>query len=89
MSYDEVTNADSNPFFSRRALLGAAAATTALSAMPWSMRRAFAREAAPLVIIGGGTAGLMAAIFAADRGARPIVLEKSPTIGGTLFVSAG
>ncbi len=89
MSYDEVTNADSNPFFSRRALLGAAAATTALSAMPWSMRRAFAREAAPLVIIGGGTAGLMAAIFAADRGARPIVLEKSPTIGGTLFVSGG
>ena len=31
----------------------------------------------------------MAAIFAADRGARPVVIEKAATIGGTLFVSGG
>ncbi|MCP5327153.1 MAG: FAD-binding protein [Sinobacteraceae bacterium] len=74
---------------SRRSLLQSAAAGTALAAMPWSLRRAFAQEAAPLLIIGGGTAGLMAAIFAADRGAHPVVIEKSPNIGGTLFISGG
>ena len=89
MNNDDVANTGGEPSFSRRSLLEVAAATTALSAMPWSVRRAFAQESAPLVIIGGGTAGLMAAIFAADRGARPIVIEKASTIGGTLFVSGG
>ncbi|MEO7773389.1 MAG: FAD-dependent oxidoreductase [Steroidobacteraceae bacterium] len=74
---------------SRRSLLKGAAASTALSALPWSMRQAMAQEVAPLVIIGGGTAGMMAAIFAADRGARVIVVEKSFQTGGTLFVSGG
>jgi fumarate reductase flavoprotein subunit len=89
MSDYDAANAGSNPSFSRRSLLGVAAATTALSAMPWSMRKAFAQETAPLLIIGGGTAGLMAAIFAADRGAHPVVIEKASIIGGTLFVSGG
>ncbi|MEP7311562.1 MAG: FAD-dependent oxidoreductase [Pseudomonadota bacterium] len=60
-----------------------------MSALPWSMRQAMAQEVAPLVIIGGGTAGMMAAIFAADRGARVIVVEKSMQTGGTLYVSGG
>lgn len=86
---NDVANADRNPSFSRRSLLGGAAATTALAAMPWSMRRAFAQDAASMLILGGGTAGLVAAIFAADRGARPVVVEKASIIGGTLFVSGG
>lgn len=74
---------------SRRTLMQGAAVATALSAMPWSLRRAFASGTASPVIIGGGTAGLAAAIFAADRGAKPIVIEKSANVGGTLFVSGG
>jgi fumarate reductase flavoprotein subunit len=36
-----------------------------------------------VAIIGGGTAGLPAAVAAAERGARVIVLEKASTTGGT------
>ncbi|MEM2868310.1 MAG: FAD-dependent oxidoreductase, partial [Candidatus Bathyarchaeia archaeon] len=36
-----------------------------------------------VVIFGGGTAGLAAAVTAAERGARVIVLEKSSVTGGT------
>jgi fumarate reductase flavoprotein subunit len=75
--------------FSRRSLLKGAAAATVLSAMPWSVRRAFAEQAFDVVVIGGGTAGIPAAIFAADRGARVALIEKGPTVGGTLFVSGG
>jgi len=74
---------------SRRTLVQGAALATALAAMPWGARRAFAENATSPVIIGGGTAGLVAAIFAADRGAKPIVIEKSATVGGTLFISGG
>lgn len=78
-----------NKSISRRTLVQGAAFTTALAAMPWGARRAFAENAASPVIIGGGTAGLVAAIFAADRGAKPIVIEKSAMVGGTLFISGG
>jgi fumarate reductase flavoprotein subunit len=74
---------------SRRSLVQGAAFTTALATLPWGVRRAFADNAASPVILGGGTAGLVAAIFAADRGAKPIVIEKSATVGGTLFISGG
>ncbi|WP_129778451.1 FAD-dependent oxidoreductase [Peristeroidobacter soli] len=77
------------PSFSRRSVLKAAAAATALSTLPWSMRKAYAQQANPLVIIGGGTAGMIAAIFAADRGANVIVIEKGASVGGTLVVSGG
>ena len=39
---------------------------------------------ADIVIVGAGTAGLPAAICAAERGARVILLEGSASIGGTL-----
>lgn len=84
-----VPNQPAGPFFSRRALLQGAAAATALSALPWSIRRAYAQDAATLVIIGGGTAGMAAAIFAAARGADVIVVEKGTSLGGTLMVSGG
>lgn len=75
--------------FPRRTLLKGAAATTVLSAMPWGVRQAFAQQAFDLVVIGGGTAGIPAAIFAADRGARVVIIEKAPAVGGTLFLSGG
>lgn len=89
MAQHDVANDSANLSVSRRSVLKGAAATTVLSAMPWSMRQAFAQEAFQLVIIGAGTAGIPAAIFAADRGARVVVIEKGPNIGGTLFVSGG
>lgn len=39
---------------------------------------------ADIVIVGAGTAGLPAAICAAERGARVVLLEGSASIGGTL-----
>ncbi len=42
-----------------------------------------------IIIVGGGTAGLPAAIFSARRGARVVVLEAADTIGGTLNISTG
>lgn len=42
-----------------------------------------------IIIIGAGTAGMPAAIFASQRGARVLVLEAAPEVGGTLHLSAG
>lgn len=74
---------------SRRSLLKGAAAVTALASLPWSVRKAYAQQVSPLVIIGGGTAGMVAAIFAAKRGANVVVVEKATSVGGTLVISGG
>ncbi len=58
------------------AATGAAAATP--KAKPWD-----------LIVVGGGTAGLPAAIFAGQRGARVLVIEAAAQVGGTLFLSSG
>jgi succinate dehydrogenase/fumarate reductase flavoprotein subunit len=42
-----------------------------------------------VLVIGGGGAGLAAAIEAADNGARVILLEKNPELGGTTAWSIG
>ena len=42
-----------------------------------------------LIVVGGGTAGLPAAIFAARRGARVLILEAAPQLGGTLLLATG
>ena len=42
-----------------------------------------------VVIVGAGTAGIPAAIEAADAGARVILIEKQPRVGGMLHVSTG
>ena len=42
------------------------------------------RYTADVVVIGGGPAGLMAAIHAADTGARVILLDENPKLGGQL-----
>lgn len=49
-----------------------------------------ARREADVVVIGSGGAGLAAAIQASEEGARVIVIEKMPVIGGnTIKASAG
>lgn len=42
-----------------------------------------------IVIVGGGTAGIPAGIFAARRGAKVLIIEASMQLGGTLFLSTG
>lgn len=74
---------------SRRSLLKGVAAATTLAALPWSVRKAHARQASTLVIVGGGTAGMIAAIFAADRGADVVVIEKATSVGGSLVITGG
>ena len=63
------------------------------AAMLWPSSRLFAQdrrsESADVVVIGAGGAGLSAAIVAADAGARVIVLEKMPIIGGNTQLAAG
>ena len=44
--------------------------------------RALARDQWDLIVVGGGTAGLPTALFAAAR-ARVLVIEKAPLLGGT------
>jgi fumarate reductase flavoprotein subunit len=57
--------------------------------MPALVRATVHREQFDLVIIGAGGAGLAAAVTAADLGARVVVLEKMPIIGGNTQLAAG
>ena len=73
---------------SKRIFLMGAAATLSTSILP-TWRRAEAATKYDLIVIGAGTAGMPAAIFAAERGANVLVVEKSPILGGTLDRSGG
>ncbi len=42
-----------------------------------------------VIVVGGGNAGLPTAIFAAQRGAKVLVIEAAGQVGGTLFLSSG
>ena len=42
-----------------------------------------------LIVVGGGTAGMVCAIAAAEHGAHPVVIEKTDDVGGTLHMSSG
>ncbi|MDX2221780.1 MAG: FAD-dependent oxidoreductase [Rhodospirillaceae bacterium] len=42
-----------------------------------------------LIIVGGGTAGMTAAIFAAMRNANVLILDAADRLGGTLWLSTG
>ncbi|MET0294516.1 MAG: FAD-dependent oxidoreductase [Phenylobacterium sp.] len=44
---------------------------------------------ADLLVVGGGMAGMSAACWAADQGARVLVVEKAAEIGGSAVLSAG
>ena len=41
-----------------------------------------------VIVVGGGTAGIPTAIFAAKRGGKVLIIEAAPVIGGTLFLSS-
>ena len=44
-------------------------------------------KGAPVAVIGGGPAGMQAAITLAERGFKPVIFEKSDTLGGTLNIA--
>jgi fumarate reductase flavoprotein subunit len=85
MGQFDITRSKSTP---RRAVF-AAAALAGASVLPTWRRGALAADVYDAIIIGAGTAGLPAAIFAAERGARVLVIEKAPILGGTLDRSGG
>lgn len=68
----------------KRRLLTSAAAMAASGVLPTWRRQALAADRYDAVIVGGGTAGMPAAIFAAERGRRVLLVEKAPLLGGTL-----
>ncbi|MBL8697932.1 MAG: FAD-dependent oxidoreductase [Alphaproteobacteria bacterium] len=52
-------------------------------------RTVVGRDSYDVIVVGAGTAGLPAAIFAAARGMRVLLLEKLDRIGGTLHLATG
>ena len=42
-----------------------------------------------VVVIGGGPAGMMAAVRAAERGAHVVLLEKNKSVGKKLLITGG
>ena len=76
------------PGASRRGFILGSGALLGQALAPAGMQRAFAADPWDLIVIGGGTAGLPTALFAAQRG-RVLVLERAPLIGGTLDRSTG
>jgi fumarate reductase flavoprotein subunit len=76
---------------SKRRFLGGLGAT-GLASAGWGFRIADAAPASDkpydIIVVGAGTAGLPTAIFASQRGARVLLIEAAPAIGGTLFLSS-
>ena len=66
-------------------ILGAATASLGLS----SKVKAASHDTWDLIVVGGGNAGLPAAIFAARRGAKVLIVEAAGILGGTLHLSSG
>ncbi len=71
----------------KRDLLAGAGAAAALALMPRISRAA--SETWDLIVVGGGSAGLPCAIFAAQQGARVLVVDRAHRLGGTLDRSFG
>ncbi|MEZ4307841.1 MAG: NAD(P)/FAD-dependent oxidoreductase [Polyangiaceae bacterium] len=71
---------------SRRTMLGAAAAGAALAALPGCEEDAIGTPAAgPIVIVGGGMAGLHCAYRLAEQGFASTVYEAASRVGGRMF----
>lgn len=72
----------------RRSFLGGIAggllSSLAAHARTWSAGPRY-----DLIVVGAGSAGIPAGIFAAKRGAKVLMLEAAPVPGGTLFLSTG
>ncbi len=73
---------------SRRRLLALLSATFGLGAAASCARKDVA-EPWDAIVVGGGNAGLPAAIFAAQRGARVLIVDAAPALGGSLHLSSG
>lgn len=79
-----------NRSISKRSFLAGSAATLALSTQTFGQRRAMAENSQwDLIIVGGGTTGMPAALFAVERGARVLLIDKAPQLGGTLDRTSG
>jgi fumarate reductase flavoprotein subunit len=74
---------------SKRRFLKAAAAAVTVMSLPARSRSAAPGESWDLIVVGGGTAGLPTALFAAQRGARVLIVEASGVLGGTLPSTLG
>jgi len=61
----------------------------ARAAPGWGPGAGAAPAAPPVVVVGAGAAGLMAAIFAADAGARVLLLERTKDGGRKILISGG
>ena len=75
--------------FSKRDFLKYTTSLLSATVLPFSYQSALAKEHWDVIVIGGGTAGLPAAIFAAQRGLKVLIIEKASILGGTLFLSTG
>ena len=84
-----MTESASESAVSKRDFLKATATTLALASLPFTARQGLADDEWDVIVIGGGSAGLPAAIFAAERGAKVLIIEGSHRIGGTLDRSSG
>ncbi len=74
---------------SKREFLQGAASTALALGLPRTGGAAAERSRWDLIVVGGGNAGLPTAIFAAQRGARVLIVEAAGALGGTLFLSTG
>ncbi len=72
----------------RRHFLSLIGAATAALGLP-RRGHAAAHDEWDLIVVGGGNAGLPAALFAAQRGARVLIIEAAGILGGTLHLSSG
>ncbi len=75
----------------RRTFVQSAVATASVAALPALTRGATSMPPSrwDLVIVGAGTAGLPAAVFASRRGARVLLIDAADDIGGTLHMANG
>jgi fumarate reductase flavoprotein subunit len=72
----------------RRGFIVGGGALLGQALTPAGIPRALAATPWDLIVVGGGTAGLPTAVFAAQR-ARVLVIERAPLVGGTLDRSTG
>jgi len=73
----------------KREFLINSAKLLALSSLPLSTRLALGNQHWDVIVVGAGTAGLPTALFASQRGARVLLVEKAAALGGTLYLSTG
>jgi len=75
---------------SKRRVIAAGAALAGLAVSGAAKSQTASKPAIwDLIVVGGGNAGMPAALFAARRGARVLMIEASGQLGGTLLISSG